>query len=189
MGSYLRQFFMAAVPAAILFSLCLPWRKKRLKQLRLHSSFLREAGLTAFVMCLCGLLSMVFQPGPRLVRAFPLDGVNLMPFRMIAGYFRDFGTEHTGFAIILFFGNMGTFLPLGFFPPLLFRGWNWGKISLFGAGLSFSIELTQYFLGRHCDIDDIILNVLGVLMGYGLYVLLHKLAPRRTLRFQAEKIS
>lgn len=180
---------MAAIPAAILFSLCLPFRRARLKNLGLSSGLLREAGLTAFVMCLCGLLSMVFQPGPRLVREHLLDGVNLIPFRMIRTYFRDFGTENTGSAIILFFGNMGTFLPLGFFPPLLFRDWNRLRIALFGTVFSFGIELTQYFLGRHCDVDDILLNVLGVILGYGLFLLLKNRFPSQMNAFRCKKQS
>lgn len=200
MGYYLRQFFLAGLPAVILFSCFFPYRRVSLTGRNLHSPFIREVGLAIFVLCLFGLLAMVLWPAYRweegtgnLVilngRRELLDGVNLVPFRMIRQYFHDFGTADVFFAIIMFLGNMGTFLPLGFFLPLLFRGWNGFKIACFGAVFSLSVEFVQYFLGRHCDIDDLLLNVLGVVMGYWLYLLLKKIFPRFISRFHCKTIS
>ena len=200
MGYYLRQFFLAGLPAVILFSCFFPYRRVSLTGRNLHSPFIREVGLAIFVLCLFGLLAMVLWPAYRweegtgnLVilngRRKLLDGVNLVPFRMIRQYFHDFGTADVFFAIIMFLGNMGTFLPLGFFLPLLFRGLNGFKIACFGAVFSLSVEFVQYFLGRHCDIDDLLLNVLGVVMGYWLYLLLKKIFPRFISRFHCKTIS
>jgi glycopeptide antibiotics resistance protein len=195
---YLRQFFGVGIPAVILFSCFFPYRRTSLAGRNLYSSPLREAGLAVFVMCLFGLLAMVLWPAYRweegthnLVilngRKELLDGVNLIPFRMISEYFHDFRTENVFFAIILFLGNMGTFLPLGFFIPLLFRGWNSFKIVCFGAAFSLSVEFIQYFLGRHCDIDDILLNALGVSMGYWLFLLVSRMFPAFVAKFRCGK--
>ena len=43
-------------------------------------------------------------------------------------------------------------------------------------------------MGRYFDIDDIILNTLGVLCGYLLWKLLAKLAPGFMKRFQVWEI-
>ena len=40
---------------------------------------------------------------------------------------------------------------------------------------SLSIELTQLFIGRVFDVDDILLNVLGGIIGYLFYYILSKI--------------
>lgn len=39
---------------------------------------------------------------------------------------------------------------------------------------SFSIEFIQYFIGRSADIDDLILNTLGGMLGFGVYLMTDK---------------
>lgn len=40
---------------------------------------------------------------------------------------------------------------------------------------SVSIESTQLIIGRIFDIDDIILNLIGGMLGYGIYFILQKI--------------
>ena len=66
-------------------------------------------------------------------------------------------------------GNLGAFMPLGFLWPLLRRGRTgvW-QVGLLAAALSLLIEALQYALGRRtADVDDVLLNTLGGLLGYG----------------------
>ena len=72
-------------------------------------------------------------------------------------------------------GNVLIFAPLGFFVPLLWkalRRW-WAALGL-SAAVSLLIEFLQLFLGRSVDVDDLILNTLGGLMGYLLFCMLPK---------------
>ena len=39
-------------------------------------------------------------------------------------------------------------------------------------GGTFAVEFIQYFIGRSSDIDDIILNVISIVVGYGIYSVL-----------------
>ena len=66
--------------------------------------------------------------------------------------------------MINFLGNIIMFMPIGFCIPLL---WNLSnkKIILIGFYISFSIEFCQLFLARGTDIDDLILNTLGTILG------------------------
>jgi len=41
--------------------------------------------------------------------------------------------------------------------------------------ISFIIEFYQFFIGRHSDIDDIILNMRGALLGYLLSIIIKNL--------------
>lgn len=42
-------------------------------------------------------------------------------------------------------------------------------------GITFSVEFFQYFIGRSSDIDDIITNVLGAIIGYAIFKVLNNL--------------
>lgn len=66
-------------------------------------------------------------------------------------------------------GNIIWFLPLGFLLPQanLCLGQRWYSILCCGFLLSFSIELLQWIFGSGVsDIDDIIFNSIGVLIGF-----------------------
>ncbi|RYL88950.1 VanZ family protein [Sporolactobacillus sp. THM7-4] len=65
------------------------------------------------------------------------------------------------------FGNVALFVPFGFLLPLIWKkraAFYWTL--LFAFLMSFSIEACQYFFAeRIFDVDDILLNVTGALIG------------------------
>ncbi len=62
-------------------------------------------------------------------------------------------------------GNLALFLPLGFFA-IVVTGWRVLKVTLVAAAFSAFIELTQLALGdRWVDVDDLLLNTTGALVG------------------------
>lgn len=77
--------------------------------------------------------------------------------------------------------NIAMFVPLGVFLPLAakpFRRWYWMLAA--GAGTSLIIEVTQYILGRgQADVDDLICNTLGAMLGYCLCMLFVGLVCKR----------
>lgn len=74
--------------------------------------------------------------------------------------------------------NIFLFIPLGFLCPLISKRYQCAKnILLLGGGLSLAIEIAQLFtLYRATDIDDLLTNVAGALIGYGCFKLLRKMA-------------
>ncbi|HWQ84758.1 MAG TPA: VanZ family protein, partial [Anaerolineales bacterium] len=78
--------------------------------------------------------------------------------------------------VVNILGNLVLLAPLGIFLPVLsprFRSWG----AILGAGflVTLTIEVFQYFLAvRVFDIDDLIINTLGVALGYALFLLLKK---------------
>ena len=64
--------------------------------------------------------------------------------------------------------NIAMFIPLGVLLPLaakFFCRWFWTL--MMGTGISLGIELLQYILGRgQADVDDLICNILGTMLGY-----------------------
>ena len=50
--------------------------------------------------------------------------------------------------------------------------------SLFFIKNKHSLEIVQLLIGRVFDVDDIILNILGGLLGYGIYFILRRIGER-----------
>lgn len=77
--------------------------------------------------------------------------------------------------------NIAMFFPLGVLLPLAgkaFRRWYW--MLLVGAGISLGIEGLQYVLGRgQADVDDLICNALGTMLGYCLCLFVVHLIRKR----------
>lgn len=111
---------------------------------------------------------------------------NPIPFRTIGLYLRLLNHPSRPWLVRLarvnLFGNVLLFIPLGLFPPLLWttmrRFW---KTILLSAGIVTVVELLQMLLlVGTCDIDDLLLNVLGAALGYGLYRLArHQKTPEK----------
>ena len=103
-------------------------------------------------------------------RIFP-PRINLLPVVYLFDYpiFRE--------ALINFIGNTAMFIPLGIVWPSVFKKLDTHKkVIAAGAGYSLLIEIFQLpFFDRVSDIDDLLLNSLGFLMGYGIYLLVRTL--------------
>lgn len=72
--------------------------------------------------------------------------------------------------------NILMFMPPGFIFPVAFEKMRkfWKTTSCMIC-FSFLIEFIQYFVGRSADIDDLILNTLGGMLGYLVYYIFSKL--------------
>lgn len=93
------------------------------------------------------------------------DEIHLLPF-----------SEGIGLTTVL---NIIMFMPLGFLVPLIWCSYRNG-IKVMGIGLLFSglIEFFQLFNYRTTDIDDLLMNTLGALFGYLMFVGLKKIFPQ-----------
>lgn len=120
----------------------------------------------------------------------PIYGsINLVPFKTISSYFTGEGIHNFSlsdlplYRIVNVLGNWILFVPFGSLLPLISKKCiKISRVLLFGFLLIFLIEFEQYFIGRSCDIDDLILNVLGVLFGWLLYKLVYKLSSKKIKR-------
>ena len=95
---------------------------------------------------------------------------------------------HSYWSAFLFLGNVGMFLPIGFFTALLWRRGNLWRSTLVGFLASLSIETIQLFIDRGTDLDDLILNTVGAAVGYLLYWLLRAAVPGFTAKFTCVKV-
>lgn len=163
-------------------------RMRKLKMIGLVSSRGREAVLVLFWMFCGGMAMVTLTPwGFSLFDAlrwgwaepfFQLGNVNLAPFQTF---------RLSGILLYTLLGNIIMFLPFGFFPALLWRGYTWKRALATGLCVTGFIECWQLLVGRAFDIDDLMLNTLGVLCGFWLWKGLDARIPRG-LRIHCKEI-
>lgn len=110
-----------------------------------------------------GGLVLTLQP------AYPLPNQvvddNLVPFHTLRIYLDNLGSW---FWLRNLFGNLVLLLPLGLLGPIALPALDrWWRIALLALLSSAAIELIQLAVpDRSADIDDVIVNVAGALIGY-----------------------
>ena len=97
-------------------------------------------------------------------QAAPIRSITVYPTIMLINIYKNIGLEYFSY---MFFGNIGWFMPFGFILPLLIKKIDVKKILLLTFLFSLFIEASQYMLMvGYTEIDDLILNTLGGLLGY-----------------------
>lgn len=106
--------------------------------------------------------------------------INLVPFKTVMQFF---SAEDARFSqevwnikrVINLFGNVFLFVPIGFLLPIAYKkAEKFSVMFLVGSAYVLFIEITQYFIYRATDIDDYILNMFGIVMGFILYISMKK---------------
>ena len=138
-----------------------------------------------FVLYILLMLWLLF--GQRIGLTFPetyreqfLLNCNLRPFQTISHYL--WLLRHVENPALLqhsfvnLSGNIVMFIPLGFFLPALFpRCRAFLRQLLFCASIILTVELLQLFtLLGSCDVDDLLLNLIGTSIGYGFFRLMFR---------------
>lgn len=97
-----------------------------------------------------------------------VSGYNLVPFTEIFRY--PIGSQNFYFNVI---GNIVMFIPFGYFISTYIKPKRILPILLVSIISSSTVEFVQLCIGRSFDVDDIILNALGSIIGFLLYVALN----------------
>lgn len=93
---------------------------------------------------------------------------NLIPFSTIK-HFLNFDQFSTSMWVINLIGNIGVFVPFGILLPVIFQGRIVKSYVSFIVGM-LTLEITQLLSRRGIfDIDDLLLNSVGFVIGYGIY--------------------
>lgn len=133
----------------------------------------------SFILYLIGLFVLMFSGGRgqlftnlSLVEYIQTSS-NLVPFETIRLYLQSIkdGTLNVGIPIKNLAGNLLLFLPMGIYVPLFIKSVNRiGKFVGLMTVLLFTLELIQLVTRRGSfDIDDFMLNLVGALIGYGIW--------------------
>lgn len=170
------NFVFVAIP------LILIWGLYRINIIKKRKRFekLNELFINLFFIYLLTVIYLTFFKQGYLRLTFDrIAYVNLIPFvetiKMFNSNFMGIGNT-----IYNVGGNILLFAPLGFFIPLLFKKENkLCRIALYGAIFSITIEALQFLTATNItDIDDIIFNTLGAMIGYLIYNICIKILYR-----------
>lgn len=171
---YLIRMAAASLVGALVWGLTYPLRRRRGEPVAF-----REGALLLLLMFLAGLLFLTLTPPAGWSYNGPFQGtVNLIPLREGIRLFRFYYENRMWTALLInFLGNILMFIPIGFFAGFLLDRPRWWKGTLLAFGLSLFIEVGQLFVCRGTDVDDLILNTLGGLMGHWLFLLFRRIDP------------
>lgn len=106
---------------------------------------------------------------------------NLIPFKEIFRY--DVGSRLFVRNII---GNILLFLPYGYFATYYLGNKKVWPTALLTMIVSFTIECVQLKIGRTFDIDDVILNTFGGMIGFFIYSVSEELGSRLPSVFKSD---
>lgn len=132
--------------------------------------------ISLFIMYLTAVSIVVFFPiviQSKVEYVGDTTWYNLIPFKNIASTL-EYGLNEN--AVIQIGGNILLTVPFGVFVMICLKKADWWKLLVAAISLPIIIELSQMIIGisidnmyRNVDIDDFILNTVGVYIGYGLY--------------------
>lgn len=150
---------MILIVSVIVVSMRITWLYKNKSSFTFYKEILSFAFIV-YVMCLFYVVT--FQD-------VSWSDSNFIPFKEMFRY--EFGSSMFFRNVV---GNMIMFMPYGFFVSYFLKLSHKYSILILSLLTSFTIEFTQLQIGRVFDIDDIILNVIGAMIGYFCYFLLMK---------------
>ena len=155
--AYVRLAIIFVIVITILYLPILFYLKKKGKNVVRQLSYL---GL------ICSLFLIIFATILYMPIEFPPKRyvLNLIPFNFNENIYGPYQFINEKIP------NIMLFIPLGFFLPIVFKSKRkLHKTIIIAFFVTFGVEFIQYFIGRASDIDDVITNLLGGVIGYGIF--------------------
>lgn len=164
--AYFRLAIIFIIIISILYlPILLKLKKKGISPIRQISYIGLGASVFLIIFATILFTPITFEPETHIL--------NLIPFNL-----QEIGIEQF---LIEKIPNIILFIPLGFFLPVVFKSNRKAyKTILITFALTFGIEFFQYFIGRLSDIDDIITNLLGGIIGFIVFKLLDRFLKKTT---------
>lgn len=153
---------IVSLPLVLIYAFV--WDRERAKR--------RWGWMALLVLYLNAMYIVIGVPGIQYIRWDPT--VNLIPFQDLSF------SNLVGMAL-----NIVMFTPLGFLLPAYFERYrSWGQTLAAGIFTSLTVEIIQLFTFRATDMDDLLMNTLGTIVGYLLAKLILR---RRTAVYQGKR--
>ena len=171
--------FLQVVPITLLVGIVYAlWRVIEVRRKRLKVNCGQEMIRWFFVCYLTGLINLILVPRNLWSHIFfflkngylagGLDpmfsgGINLIPIFIkclmgeytIGRWVRDMLT-----------GNLLMFVPLGFFLPIVSNRVDRHNVLKIAVSIPIAVEVVQLVIGRSFDVDDLLMNFAGIIIGY-----------------------
>lgn len=178
-SSSIYGYFLQALPITIIIgSLYILLRMIYLRKQKRQIAWGRETIRLLFVCYLIGLCSLVILPANFWLRVY--DAIFFGGWENIGPLFRKGSISLTPILVLylsgnsdlsvwdieMLIGNIVMFIPFGLFLSLIVKKLNRQKAIIVAVLIPFVVELLQLVLGRSFDIDDLICNFLGIVVGF-----------------------
>ena len=178
-GNSVINQFIQVIPITLLVGLLyIIFRFLKLKKSNGDINYKKESLYLIFVCYIVGLFNLVLVPRNfwdiiwyNIFYNFnenPFAGIFDFSYNFIPTIYKIIIGEYTldswGKAMIV--GNFLMFIPMGIMLPLVFKNINKKNIFVVAILITLSIEILQPIVGRSFDIDDIIMNFIGSIIGY-----------------------
>lgn len=177
-GSVLGYFFQAVPITCFAGIVYLIIRVVTVKRNKLKVEWLKEIMKLLFTCYLTGLISLAVLPANFWLSFF--DGIllgrwdEMLPifsfggFNLVPSLIKALSGELTigSWVKTMLIGNIAMFLPLGFFLPFVTERVNRKSIFVVAIAVPSIVELLQMVFGRSFDIDDLICNFIGIVVGF-----------------------
>ena len=152
---------------------------------------LREAFINLFFIYFLILVNLTIFKYGYLTLDFDIRFyINDIPFvETVKMFTNEFSDIHIALYNVI--GNILLFIPLGFCIPLFFNKKNkLSKVILYGFTASLTIEVLQIFTPFNTtDIDDIIFNTLGSILGFVIFNIIYRIFKNTKIEDFIKKLS
>lgn len=200
------QMLPCMMAALLIWALIRPLRLHRLAARGLVSPRRREIALLLYVLFCVGLcaltlfpygfwgdcIRMLWEPDFEWSPDFPGWQEGLRRLQALPGSITPFQeilrvTKGGPWLEFVLWGNIAIFAPIGFGLGLLWREKRWYHAVVLGGVFSSTIEFVQIFVGRVSDVDDIMLNTAGTILGFFFYYIACKVFPFNWNKFHCQR--
>lgn len=187
-GNSVINQFIQVIPITLLVGiLYIIFRFLKLKKNNSDINYKREILYLIFICYIVGLFNLVLVPinfwniiWYNIFYNFnenPFAGIFDFSYNFIPTIYKIIIGEYTldswGKAMIV--GNFLMFIPMGILLSLCLENVNKKNIFKYAVLIPLAIEVLQLVVGRSFDIDDLVMNFLGIVIGYYLVKLIKKL--------------
>lgn len=178
-GNSIKNQFIQVIPITILVGLLyIIFRFLKLKKNNSDINYKKEILYLIFVCYIAGLFNLVLVP-----RNFwntiwynifynlnenPFEGLFDFSYNFIPTIYKIIIGEYTlgSWVKTMIVGNLLMFIPMGILLSLCFKNINKKNMFKYAILIPLTIEVLQLVVGRSFDIDDLVMNFLGIVIGY-----------------------
>lgn len=178
-GNSIKNQFIQVIPITLLVGLLyIIFRFLKLKKNNSDINYKKEILYLIFVCYIAGLFNLVLVP-----RNFwntiwynifynlnenPFEGLFDFSYNFIPTIYKIIIGEYTlgSWVKTMIVGNLLMFIPMGILLSLCFKNINKKNMFKYAILIPLTIEVLQLVVGRSFDIDDLVMNFLGIVIGY-----------------------
>lgn len=187
-GNSVINQFIQVIPITLLVGLLyIIFRFLKLKKNNSDINYKREILYLIFICYIVGLFNLVLVPinfwniiWYNIFYNFnenPFAGIFDFSYNFIPTIYKIIIGEYTldSWVKAMIVGNFLMFIPMGILLSLCFENVNKKNIFKYAVLIPLAIEVLQLVVGRSFDIDDLVMNFLGIVIGYFIVELVKKI--------------